>query len=987
MFQKRPIALAVQAALGLSTAMSAVPLMAATQAEAQAADKQIVEEIVVTGSRIERANEVTSSPVVQLDAEQFTFAGTTRVEDVVAQLPQVYLDQSAGQSIESLGVATMQLRNLGVNRTLVLVDGKRLPIATPKATDSGPDLNFIPSQLVERVEVLTGGASATYGSDAVAGVVNFTMKDDFEGISFDYQSSLYHHDNNGNVTANLAEQAGYDVPQGTRNDGDTQDASLIIGGNLSDGRGNVTVYGTYRNIKPVTQSERDYSVCALNSGRTACGGSGTSAKGSFYHKNYDPPQSFYFNVEGTNFVNFDLSSLYNFAPPSYFQRPDKRYTMGGFAHYDVNEHVTAYTELMWMDDQTTAQFAPAGLFYDFGVNIACNNPELSAQQVTAMGCASPADVIQGVYIGRRNVEGGPRFGDFNTQTYRGVFGFKGQINDAWRYDASYQYGEVDMHIRNGNYVSTAKIAKALDVSPDPANPTQAICNSVLDGTDPSCVPWNIFSTGGVTQAAVNYISASYYETGSDDQTVFTAYVQGDLGQYGVKSPWAEHGIDVVLGGERRQENLDYQPDDLSIAGAVGGLSAPLVPVNGGYTVKEGFTEASVPIVQGKRFMEDITLDLGYRYSDYTTDVNTDTYKFAGSWAIDNQVKFRASYQRAVRAANIVELFQPANGTLFSMNNDPCDRRSNGVIIPGNVSVNGYTEAQCARSGVTAAIWAGGGAGSSNAKQYNTWVGGNPNLDPEESDTYSAGVILTPNFAEGLSLTVDYYDIKVDKAITQVNGATTLRLCIEGNDATCALVHRNHAAGDSLFLGQGGPDNGVNAIYINSGFLEVKGIDAEAHYTLAIGERWGSVNFSDQIGWVESWQQEEYPGAGSELCDGNYGESCETPLPDLRNRFTATWQTPWNVMVNFSWRYVSPVDMVKTVPADERVNIDAYHYFDIAASWNVTDWFTVRGGVNNLLDEEPPITDNGVTLRNNGNTYPGGYDYMGQYWFIAATFQM
>jgi len=987
MFQKRPIALAVQAALGLSTAMAAAPLMAATQAEAQAADKQIVEEIVVTGSRIERANEVTSSPVVQLDAEQFTFSGMTRVEDVVASLPQVYLDQSAGQSIESIGVATLQLRNLGVNRTLVLVDGKRLPIASPKATDSGPDINFIPSQLVERVEVLTGGASATYGSDAVAGVVNFTMKDDFEGISLDYQSSAYRHDNNGNVTANRSKAAGFPVPSGTVSDGDIDDASLIIGGNLSEGRGNVTAYATYRNIKPVTQSERDYSACALNTGTRKCGGSGTNAMGSFYRVH--PPSTvgnaFYFNVDGNQFVPWSDNSLYNFAPPSYFQRPDKRYTMGGFAHYDVTDHVTAYTQLMWMDDDTTAQFAPAGLFYDFAVDIRCDNPLLSAQEVTAMGCAAPTDVIDGVYIGRRNVEGGPRFGDFTTETFRGVFGLKGDINEAWRYDVSYQYAQVDMHIRNGNYVSTAKIANALDVVDVAGTPT---CQSVVDGSDPSCVPWNIWETGGVTRAAVDYISASYYETGTTDQTVLTGYVQGNLGEYGVKSPWADHGIDVVLGGERRQENLSYHPDDLSVAGAVGGLSAALVPVNGGYTVKEGFTEASVPIVEGKRFMEEVSLDLGYRYSDYTTGVNTDTYKFAGTWAFDNQVKLRASYQRAVRAANIVELYQPENGTLFSMNNDPCHRPkdANGVII-GNLSQNGYTFDQCARTGVTQTVWDSGGPGNSNAKQYNTWVGGNPNLDPEESDTYSAGFILTPNFAEGLSLTVDYYDIKVDKAITQVNGETTLRLCLEGNDATCALIHRNQSASGSLFLGNGSPTNGVDAIYLNSGFLEVKGVDAEAHYTLGIGERWGSVNFSDQVGYINSWQQEEYSGAGTESCDGYYGESCETPLPKLRNRFSATWMTPWNVTVNFSWRYVDDVKMVDTVAAANRINIDAYHYFDLAAIWNITDWVSVRGGVNNLLDEEPPITDNGVTLRNNGNTYPGGYDYLGQYWFIAATFQM
>ncbi len=272
---------------------------------------------------------------------------------------------------------------------------------------------------------------------------------------------------------------------------------------------------------------------------------------------------------------WDPASLFNFASPSYFQRPDKRYTLGAFAHYDISDQVTAYTQLMFMNDQTVAQFAPAGLFYDFAVDIRCDNPLLTPQEVGAMGCTAPTDVFS-PYIGRRNVEGGPRRGDIKHDNYRGVFGFKGDIDPVWRYDVSYQYAEVDNNIRNSNYTNTANIANALDVVNDPT--LGIVCQSVVDGSDPTCVPWNIFQTGGVTQAATDYIAASYYETSSTDQTVLTGYVQGDLGQYGVKSPWAESGIDIVIGAERRQENLDYNPDDAAQRGDIGGLAAPLVPV-------------------------------------------------------------------------------------------------------------------------------------------------------------------------------------------------------------------------------------------------------------------------------------------------------------------------------------------------------------------------------------------------------------------------
>jgi iron complex outermembrane recepter protein len=970
MFQKRPITLAVHAAIAFAAAQSAI-----AETAPGAADQAAVEEIVVTGSRIQRANEVTSSPVVQLDAEQFQFTGSPRVEDTVRSLPQVYTDQDSGQSIEADGTATVQLRNLGDIRTLVLIDGKRLPpnFNGGASVQTGPDLNSIPIALVDRVEVLTGGASATYGSDAVAGVVNFTMKDNFEGISFDVSRGGAHHDNNGNITSNRMEEAGLKAPSGDISDGEIDNMSLLIGGNLAEGRGNVTAYATYIDIKGVTQSERDYSACALGGGRAACAGSATNATGTFY------APTFYFNMVNSQFVPADAANLYNFASPSYLQRPDKRYTLGAFAHYDViPDHVTAYTQLMFMNDQSDAQFAPAGLFFDFAVPIRCDNPLLTAQEVTAMGCTAPTDVFS-PYIGRRNVEGGPRTADIKHDNYRGVFGLKGNIDSVWRYDASYQYAEVDNNIHNTNYVNTANISKALDVVNDPT--LGIVCQSVVDGSDPSCVPWNIFQTGGVTPAATKYIASTYYETSKTDQTVLTGYVQGNLGEYGVKSPWADSGIDIILGAERRQENLDYAPDDASQRGDIGGLAAALVPVNGGYTVKEAFTEASVPLIQGKRFIQDLTLDLGYRYSDYTTDVNTDTYKYAGTWTIDNQIKLRASYQRAVRAANIVELYGPVTGNLFAMGNDPCHKAAAGDAL----SVAGYTFAQCARTGVTQAVWDTGGPGNSPADQYNTLIGGNAALDPESSDTYSYGIILKPNFLENVTLTVDYYDIKVEKAITSVNGETTLTACIDGNDAACTGIHRNHAAGDSLWLGNASPTNGVDAIYINSGFFQVKGIDVELRAGWDLGNRWGSLDIDDQLAYVDSWKQQELPGTAVESCQGKYGESCETPLPQYRNRFTATWTTPWNVSVNLAWRFSDGVKMV--AGAADPVNIHAVNYFDLAAIYNVTDYATVRAGVNNLLDTAPPITDNGVTARNNGNVYPGAYDAMGQYWFIGATFHM
>lgn len=958
MFRKTQISMAVGAALGLSS-LTFMPA-----AHAQEPSEAQLEEVVVTGSRIQRLNLVSSSPVQQLDQEQLSFSGVTRIEDVLSSLPQVSIEQGGGQSIAAEGTATVQLRNLGVSRTLVLMDGKRLPINSPISVESGPDLNFIPMQLVKRVEVLTGGASSTYGSDAVAGVINFIMMDDFEGVSLDYQTSQYRHDNNGNRRATATEDAGFSVPTDTVNDGDIEELTFIIGGNFDNGRGNMTAYGTYRKIDGVTQDSRDYSTCAVyvdDDSSLFCGGSGTNGSGSFY---FEPDDYIALShVEGSQLVD-DIGPLYNYAAPSYYQRPDKRYNLGAMGHYEINEHVEAYTQLMYMNDKTVAQFGPAGIFYDDGMTVNCDNPYLSDQQRGVIGCSG--DELVGVIFGRRNIEGGPRFGELKHDSFRGVFGLRGDINETWRYDLSYQYSEVNMNNRNGNYLDVAKANNALKATTDASG--NIVC---LDETAEGCVPWNIWNEGGVTPEQTAYFSQTYYETGSTDQEVATGYIQGDLGDYGIKLPWAESGIVVVVGAEYREENLKYDPDDAAQAGIVGGITAALVPVDGGYDVTEGFIEANIPLVEGKNWAKAMFLDLGYRYSEYS-DYNTDTYKIAGTWAIDEQIMLRGGFNRAVRAPNIVDQFQPQQGNLFSMDDDPCGNVVNGL------SGRGYTFEQCARSGVTQRVWDLGGPSDSPANQYNTLVGGSTELSPEESDTYTIGFVFTPNFLEGLTLSVDYYDIKVEDAITNIEQETTLTECIE-NDTFCDKVFRT--TNDSLWLGNASATAGIVALSDNIGYFQVKGVDIEASYNLEL-DSWGSVLFGTVVGYVDSWEKEEYKGAGAIDCVGLYGGSCLEPTPEWAARSSVTWATPWNVMLNMNWRFVDSFKQTQT--SSPPANTDSVNYIDLAGSWDITEWATVRGGINNVFDEEPEYIPDGVTLYQNGNTYPNVYDALGQYMYIGAT---
>ena len=961
MSRQKPLVLAVRAAIGAIAALS----ISSTHAQ-EDRDEPLFEELVVTGSRIQRANLVSSSPVTQLDNEQLRLTGLTRVEDALAAIPAISLDQSSGQAIEATGIATLQLRNLGAKRTLVLMNGRRLPAGTPSGgvDSSAADINLIPGQLIERVEVLTGGASSTYGADAVAGVVNFIMQDDFQGLKFDTQASINRHDNSGNAVASAARAAGQPFPGGASTDGGISDFTLILGGNLDSGRGNITAFASYREIEGVTQVQRDHSACPVRAGLT-CLGSATNASGSVIP--LDPNAAAgRFRVEGNELLP-GYGPGFNFAAPSYFQRPDKRVVAGTFAHYDLNERIEAFAELMFMDTRSTTQFGPSGNFFR-PVTATCANPLMSDQQRQVLGCNGAEGKVRFV-LGRRNVEGGPRFGVLRHTTYRGVFGLRGDLNDTWRYEASWQYAEVDMRNRNGNYFDRDRLDQALDAIPGENG--AAVCGADADS---GCIPYNLFNTGGVTAEQAAFLAVEWFEAGATSQQVFHTYAQGSLGDYGVISPFGENGVELVVGYEYREETLRNDFSDNAKRGTFG---TPLVPVSGRYDVSDLYVEASIPLIEGAALADSLALDVGYRYSAYSFGPSTDTYKFAGNWTPIDGLRIRGSFQRAVRAPNVVELFEPANGGLFAMDRDPCNKDDPGAAT----STLGYTFEQCARSGVSRAIWDQGGPSNNPAAQYNQIGGGNTDLQPEEADTLTAGVIWTPEFIDGLSVSLDWYDIEVEGAIQSINQEVIVRQCIEtGAPRFCNAVGRG--INDTLWLGNPEPGNGIDSRVTNIGLLAVQGIDIEVNYRVDVGGL-GSVDIANITGVIDSYAKREYEGADVIPCEGAYGGACEFPVIDFQNRMQATWAMPWNVTASLIWRHIGGVDHRFTSDPN---NIEAFNYFDISASWEVTDYAQLRVGVNNILDEEPPFVYQGVTSRENGNTYPGIYDPLGQYLFAGFTVQ-
>jgi iron complex outermembrane recepter protein len=951
------IALAVQMGLFGSTLLMPV---ASAQEQPQTEE---VEKISVTGSRIQRVNMVSASPVTEISAADIAITGLTRVEDILNDMPALFAAQTGMAANGATGTATLNLRNLGSTRTLVLVNGRRLPAGSPIAGGIAPDVNQIPAALIERIEVLTGGASATYGSDAVAGVVNFILKDDFEGFSFDYQHSFYQHKNDNDAIQEKVNALNFELPTSHVRDGHSNDFSFMLGANTADGAGNVTLYGTFRDIKALQQSQRDFSACALffdANNEFICGGSGTTPAGQF--TDFD---QYAYEVSGHEFVPY--SNPYNYGPLNYYQRPDERKTFGAIGNYEINEHADVYAELSFMDDRSVAQIAPSGAFFVTNT-LFCGNPLMSDQQYQTI-CASQGlsreETLQGVYIGRRSVEGAPRRNDLRHTSYKGILGVRGIIDDNWSYDIFANYGTVGMVQTYQNDLSITRIVRALNVVADSeGNP---VCQSVLDGSDPNCVPWNVFEEGGVTQAQLNYLVLPLYSRGDTTTTQVSGYVTGDLTEAGVMVPGTSTGVGVVAGLEYRRESLVFAPDQGFTSGDGAGQGGPTGAVSGGFNVKEFFGELDIPLLEARSFADELTLELAYRYSDYSTDKTTNTYKVALDWAINEDLRFRSSFQRAVRAGNVRDLFRPQTLGLFNMNDDPCG-------ATGTMSLE-----DCVRTGLDPSQYKAAGL-TSPAGQYNTITGGNPNLDPEESDTISFGFALSPSSLPGFNMNVDYFDIEVDKAITNIPQTTIIQNCgATGDPIFCDLVNRG--PNGNLWVGQAS----VTATDINIGFLATSGVDIEATYDFNLNDM-GTLKLGLVGTWLEKLDNEPVPGGAVIECAGYWDRtSCLQPSPEWRHNLRATWTTPWDATLTATWRYLGEAKEYTGVnsPAGP-TTFSSQNYLDLAGTWQATENVSLRLGINNVLDKEPPLLPNAPTGSGNGNTFPGFYDALGRYVFAGVT---
>jgi outer membrane receptor protein involved in Fe transport len=968
--------------------MSAVAAGAAAPVfAADTADSDKLEEVVVTGSRISQPNLTSTSPVVQVTAADIQTQGVTRIEDLITQLPQAFAAQNSTVSNGSNGTATVSLRGLGSQRTLVLIDGRRMPYGA--VSSSAADLNQVPTAMVERVDVLTGGASAVYGSDAIGGVVNFITKKNFEGVQIDTQAGMYQHGNSysgeGQLRSVIAGRAAtnpaqFKIPDDKVTDGQSRQLNLTMGINSADGKGNLTAYAGVRTNDAVLQANRDYSACTLGAPnntthRWSCGGSSTSYPGRWLV--YNPAGSLVgsFTVNsatGNTFRNFaSATDQYNFGPLNYYQRPDTTYTAGAMGHYELSPHADAYTQLMYTDYQSVAQIAPGGDFGDTTF-INCGNPLMSNQQATSLGCsatdiANDTNGPNSVYLLRRNVEGGGRQQSFHNQTFRGVAGVRGDIAGGWKYDASIQFSRLTADQLTLNNFVKPRIQNALDVVLVNGVPT---CRSVTNGTDPNCVPYNVFTLGQVTPAALNYLQAPGLQLGVIDQKITQFNVTGDLGGIGGKLPWTTQPIAVSFGYEGRRDSLSNTVDALQTNDQISGAGGPVIGLVGSNKADDLYAEFRIPLANDVAAAKDLSIDAAYRNSNYGKGLKTDTFKAGVEWAPISDVRLRASYQRAVRAPNIIELFSASGTNLFDMAGDPCgaDARNPNA-----------TAAKCIATGVPAAA-VGSGQLDSPAGQYQRLGGGEPRLKPEKSTTIDFGVILQPRFAPGLAVTLDYFNIKIDKTIQNFGGENILNACYNNNDAAqCARIHRGPTG--NLWLGAGYVDD----INTNIGSIQTKGLDITVDYSnISLGAV-GRLGVSLQSTHISEYAVDPGVGATPYDCVGFYSSSCTTPTPAWRHHLRLSYKTPVQGLdAALTYRYLSAVDIF-TGATGLGTHFGAQGYLDLAGNYAITEKASIRGGINNILDRDPPLSNN-VGTTGNGNTYPQTYDALGRYMFIGVQYK-
>lgn len=948
------------------------------------------QDIVVTGTLISNPNLVSSSPVNVVSENELTLRNVNNVEQIIRELPGAVPGIGSAVNNGTGGFATINLRNLGSQRNLVLLDGDRL---TPAAAGGTVDLNNIPVALVQRVDVLTGGASTTYGADAVSGVANFITKKNFSGME-------------ASASQQITEMG----------DSNYFRADLTVGANFDDGRGNAVLSLGYQEADALYQGARDVSVFGIGSGNgVASGASRTGVPTTLSFTNAQaalaglPTGIVQSNATGTALVPF--YSGFNFNPYNIFQTPFKRYNIFAQANYEISDNLEVYTRGLFSKNTISQIIAPSGIFGE-SLTIPGNNPYLPAtirdQLCTINGIAlgatcntNAAIPLPAVY--RRSVELGPRVSEYTTTIFDYKAGLRLRFSDHAKLDVSGAYGESDLNQTQSGYVLRSRVQQALN-----ANNTTT-CSVTTNG----CVPLNLFGPAG----SISSDQASFLNGQSTIQ-IKTALSQAKAvlnGDFGTTSPFANEPIAFAAGAEYRKYSYSRIPDAYALSpGELGGAGGAVLPFSGSYDVREFFGEIIAPLVADRPFFHSLTIEGGVRYSDYKINAannpsfNTWTYKGGASFEPVSEIKFRGNYQRAVRAPNIAELFSPVSTGLDNLSPgiDPC--------VGAKALASANLAAACRAQGAPASSI--GFIPEPNSGQPNVTGGGNPNILPEKADTYTLGVVIQPRgIVPGLSIAVDYFNIKVKNAITAATPSDVLTECFGTNPAAITAAQAASAACTGIRRSgtNGGLSGSSTTVFglpqplTNRGRLATDGIDLNANYARDFGDVGFNIGF--QGTWTNKNVFQASPTAYARDCVGYYSPNCASIQPEFQwNQRTSLSFGPGTL--SLLWRHIGAVeyealasDAVQrqvTVPLFSGIvtgptplaggtynfnKIGAYNYFDLSAQVEVNDNLTFTLGLRNLTNKKPPLVGSaaGSTAFNSGNTYPSTYDVLGRLFTVSG----
>jgi len=975
MFKRTKVCTGVLAALGGALLLTSAPAFAQPAAE----------RVEITGSRIKSIGAVSNSPITSVGSAEINSSQPVAIEEVIRGLPAAIPAIGPGTNNGSGGIATIDLRGLGPQRTLVLVNGRR---AVPADLTGRVDTNAIPVALLERIDLVTGGASAVYGADAVAGVVNFVLKRNFSGVE-------------ASTTYGVSEKG----------DAKRYRTDLTVGANLADGRGNVALsFGTTR-TNPLTQGERSFGLFSVSSTTGLEGGSSITVPAIV--GGIPAP------LAGNQAVNVATGTLrpavpadnFNFNPLNYYITPLERTQMAAIGRFTINEFAEAYAEVNHTKSKVSLNLAPTGTFASAGFPnwrlpignpfipnamraqlcaafIAGENAKLTATppgvpNAALIAALQPANCVLGntqevtLNLSRRITENGPRINDFDNTSTQWTAGVRGSLPflNTWSYDAYLQRGTSDQLSTRVNWGSAGKLQQALR-SVDPTR-----CTVTTGG----CVPINVFGAeGSITPAMLAFFNQTSVQTTTVTQTISNASVSGDLGV--VKSPFAKAPISLALGLEERTMSAGNLSDGPSqINGEVLGTGAPLPDRRGELSLKEGFVETIVPLAGGLPGVHALNFEGGYRDSKFKTVAGSQSYgswKYGVDYAPIKGLRFRAMQQRATRSPNINELYQPIVSGLSVRTIDPCQL---ALVSAAQANTDGTLANLCRVTGVPLAQF--GNVPAPAAGQISNTGGGNPNLSPEEADTTTIGFVWEPEFVKGLSFTLDYYKIEINKAVSSATVNQVLDGCytaalnpgFSASNPFCGLIARNITTG-SL--------NGAAGVITqtsNLGLVDTEGYDLGVSYRLQM-QGLGRVDLGLQATQVVKSGFKSLPSVARIECVGVNGPDCGGPTAKMKWSQRATW-TMGDFTAGYNWRHLGK-SSIQGAPATlpQFASIKAFNYVDLSFAWQATKNLRLNLAINNASDLEAPFlgANVGTTSTNSGNTFPQWYDVVGRAYSFGAT---